>query len=210
MCYFWIIIQHSHANSSLFGFPWRHPISWSNKRNTKTGRTEQNTKENRGEWAGSKRNFIIHVNLQSSHLQHVSTSISEGHQSGKPSTWKVTFSSEGHQSGTAPTVSTSRVKGIFYTWLPVGGSHSTLMLVRHISAEKKTCFWRFIACQCPVCNHRGATESPESQQEARTSRRTRAAHSEKKVSAAADGGILLTKSFRLKELWEMTCDNQEC
>lgn len=34
---------------------------------------------------------------------------------GKPSTWKVTFSGEGHQSGTAPTVSTSGVKGIFYT-----------------------------------------------------------------------------------------------
>lgn len=77
-------------------------------------RTECNTEEKGGEWAGSRKNFIIHVNLHSSHLQHVSTSISEGHPSGKPSTLKVTFSSEGHH-GTAPTISTSGVKGIFYT-----------------------------------------------------------------------------------------------
>lgn len=114
MCYLWVIIQDSHANSGPFGFQWRRLICWSNKRNAETERTKRNTGKNGGEWAGSRKNFIIHVNLQSSHLQHLSTSSSEGHQSGTPSKVNVTFSSEGHQSGTAPTISMSRVKGIFY------------------------------------------------------------------------------------------------
>lgn len=87
----------------------------SNKRNAETERTKRNTGKNGGEWAGSRKNFIIHVNLQSSHLQHLSISSSEGRQSGTSSKVKVTFGSEGQQSGTAPTVSMSRVKGIFYT-----------------------------------------------------------------------------------------------
>lgn len=162
------------------------PIS-STRSRRETSRTQR---RNGGEWAGSRKS-LLSTSTYSLLIYSIwaPPSVKE---------WK-TFSIEGHfqqwrsSAGNSTNCLHAGVKGI-YTWLPVGGSHSTLVLVRHTSAKKKTYFWHFIACQPPAWNHEGATEESRVPT---TSRRTRAAHSEK-VSATAKGGILLTKKIQIK------------